>query len=177
MISAASSSSLIAVCARVSLSFEDVCLRRLLVGVAFSAAALLARNALEIDIAHLGTPIGLFNVVRAVYFGSCSTSPDDGVGAVLQTISKLLQNSWDHKNLNNRIKNLPSYLCATRIRLARSLVDLNQKVSALNPINMLDDQKGVAANETRRAIDNLIQAHSRTNLEIGTWPDSLIFCQ
>ena len=43
--------------------------------------------------------------------------------------------------------------------------NLNEKVSALDPVDVLNNKIGIAAGELTGTIHNLVQAHSRGNLK------------
>ena len=87
-------------------------------GPFFMAAvlALLARNALDTEIAHWGIPTGLPRVVVAVLLGSCSSSGEEGVVLLkVRIVHSMRANGWVCSTIFDRHGHIHSKSAQTNI--------------------------------------------------------------
>jgi hypothetical protein len=62
---------------------------------------------------------------------------------------------------------------AAHERSASIVLDLDQQISALDPVDMLHDKMRIRGRKLRSTIHDFVQAHSRTNLECRAMPNYL----
>ena len=129
------------------------------------------RKALEIRSAHSGTPIALLSVDLATRVGSCSTSSEIlGLSEALFYID-ISRRKKRISIVTGFLEHIPrNYFIFWLGAVGIDTTTLNKQISALNPIDMLNNEERSSTCKFARAIYNLVKAHSCCDLKLGAGP-------